>query len=195
MENICSFNLLDNDQKFMTLSPEAHLLYLSAHNLLQHGESQTCLMRDLDVHLLITQNPMDLDVVVNQAVALGWTCAVARSLERAADFFNTPVSDILFRHLAELKPAYEDPSLVTKKQGPGQRWVSVKEKLSRLSGKEKIWYVVQNFFPNPTYMRSRYGVDSHQSIWPYYPYRWFDQSREIARAMGKRLGLTKGAKA
>jgi hypothetical protein len=193
MNQTCIF-LQEDAQPCMTLSPEAHLLYLSAHNMLQHGESQTCLMRDLDVHLLITKNIMDWDVVINQAVVLGWTCAVARSLERASDFFITPIPNEIFKQLKELKPAYEDPTLLIQKRGQGQRWVGVKEQLSNLSRKKRIRYIFQNFFPKPAYMRSRYGVESHKSILLYYPYRWFDQSCEIVRSLNQRIKTPKGGK-
>ena len=172
---------------FTGLATEAHLLYLAAHNIFQHGESQACLMRDLDLHLLITRQDPDWDIIIDQAVVLGWTRAVARSLERAVDYFATPVPDTVLESLARRRPAHEDATAAVKKTVPGFRWKIVQKKLSSLSVKEKIRYVFQNLFPVKSYMRKRYAVSPDRPVWPYYPYRWFDQGRDITRAIGKRM--------
>jgi hypothetical protein len=176
------------------LSPEAHLLYLAAHNIFQHGEAEAFLMRDLDVHLLITQEHPDWNMIIDQAVVLGWTFAVARALERAVNLFDTSVPKIVFEQLSVRRPAHEDPSYLLQKQAPGYRWECVQETLSRLPVRDKIRYYIQSLFPVADYMRSRYAVSPDRPIWPYYPYRWFDQCRDILAAMGKRLLLAKGGK-
>ncbi len=40
-------------------------------------------------------------------------------------------------------------------------------------------------------MHKRYGVSPDRPVWPYYPYRWFDQSREIIGAMSHRMNKEK----
>jgi len=184
----------DAQTPFTCLSPEAHLLYLAVHNILQHGEPQAYLMRDLDVHLLITREHPDWNLIIDQAVVLGWTGAVARALERAVEYFASPVPERILEQLALRRPAHEDPSLLLQKQAPGYRWECVQETLSRLSVREKMRYFFQSFFPVADYMRLRYAVPLDRPIWPYYPYRWFDQCREITRAMGKRMIMPKGGK-
>ncbi len=67
------------------------------------------------------------DMIINQAVVLGWTGAVLRALQRTVDFFATPVPEMIFEQLAARRPAHEDPLLMFKKQMPGYRWGRVKE--------------------------------------------------------------------
>lgn len=105
-------------------SPEAHLLYLSAHHILQHGH-RPVLLRDLDLHLLIEKENPDWTIIIDQAAVLGWTGAIARALERANEFFATPVPKNVLEELVHRRPAHEDPLLVEKKQTAGHRWRNV----------------------------------------------------------------------
>jgi hypothetical protein len=176
------------------LSTEAHLLYLAAHNIFQHGESEAFLMRDLDLHLLITREHPDWDMIIDQAVVLGWTYAVARALERAIEFFETPVPKTVLEQLALRRPSYENPSFILQRQAPRSRWECAQETLSCLSFRENIYYFLHNMFPTIDFMRFRYAVSPDRPIWPYYFFRCFDQSREIMRAAGKRMITAKGGK-
>jgi len=98
----------DDNLPFLVLRPEAHLLYLCAHAILQHGEADLRLLRYFDLHQLITHGEvepsLDWHLVVDRAVDLGWTYAVARALSLTADLFNTSVPSWVFRQLRERLP-------------------------------------------------------------------------------------------
>ena len=168
------------------LAPEAHLQFLAAHNILHHGEFRPYLMRDLDVHLLISRESLDWQKIVDQAVELAWTGAVARSLERSVELFRSPVPAKVIEELALRRPAHEDPALASRARVPGHRWMRVRSLLERLPAREKMRYCLQSLFPAVGYMRSRYAVSEGSPVWPWYAYRWFDQGREIIHALEKR---------
>jgi hypothetical protein len=185
MENPQAFY---SDQKAPCLapSPEAHLLYLAAHHMIQHGEEKAMLMRDLDIHLLIMHTRPNWDIIPDKAAELGWTAGVSRALERAMDFFSTPVPEAVMERLRHIRPVDEDPYILQRKKTPGGRWDSAKARIQSLSGKEKVRYVFQNLVPTPSYMRKRYAIPWSHPVLPYYPYRWFDQCREICLAVIRR---------
>ena len=85
------------------LQPEAHLLYLCAHDLLHHGEKFTNLRQYLDLHLLITKETLDWDVITEQAAVLRWTYAVERALTLTSELYNTPVPAPVIPHLRALR--------------------------------------------------------------------------------------------
>jgi hypothetical protein len=165
----------------LTLSPEAHLIYLAAHHIIQHGEENATLLGDLDLHLLITHAEVDWEVISRKAVELGWTTGVLRALERAAGFFSTPVPQTVLDRLQGEQTPLEAPWLLNRKHTPGQRWTSTKARIRGLSNREKLRYIYHNFFPSTGYMGGRYSIPAYKPVWPYYPYRWFDQGREILR--------------
>jgi hypothetical protein len=110
-----------------TLKPEAHLLYLVAHAQLQHGEQETTHLHAMDVYLAITREAMDWDLLVNQAVAFGWTSAAERSLRRVRQYFGGPALDralpeAVIQALCDRRPAHEDPAQIDRLGRKGARW-------------------------------------------------------------------------
>lgn len=182
---------LDGEDSLAILKPAAHLLYLCAHTTLQHGEAEFRLLRYLDLHLLITHSDMDWDVVVTQAVVLGWTYAVERALSMATFFFSTPVPELVLMQLRQDRPVHEDVSYAMSLQGTGARWARVRKRLGSLSFRERIHFIRTVVFPSRTYVRHRYSDRFGEFIALYYIYRWFDQGREVFHWALKRVGLEK----
>ena len=175
--------LLDTEfGSFLTLAPEAHLLYLCAHAQLGHGESQLMLVRYLDMHYLIgNYNPLDWDQVIVQAARFRWTYAVERALWLAQAYFGSPIPEEALASLAAHRPADEDLSLVQQRSRPGTRWDRLRV---RMQGEERTGQArlaLALLFPPPAYIRWRYQVAGWKVPF-YYPYRWFDALREIARS-------------
>jgi hypothetical protein len=167
--------------------PEAHLLYLAAYAILQHGEAQVYLLRYFDLHLLITRNELDWELVVEQAVTWGWTLAIERALRRAVEFFATPVPESVFDALVKRRPDCEDTSRVIRLQGPGHRREHLRVSLAGLSRWERLQLLSEILFPTPAYMRQRYRIRPGWPSWPYYAYRWVDQGREVVAALRRRV--------
>ncbi|WP_291321975.1 nucleotidyltransferase family protein [Desulfonatronospira sp.] len=186
--------LLDDQTSITVLLPEAHLPYLAVHSIVQHGGEGASLMRDLDMHLLITKNDLHWPAVIHQAAALGWTGAVYRALERAVESFATPVPPWVLEELVHRRPDHEDPFMIEKRHSPGYRWVVARNTLARLPVREKMRFIAERLFPYADFMRARYAVPQDRAVWPYYPYRWFDQGRVIGHAIARRIRAPKGKK-
>lgn len=163
----------DNQSSFYTFSPEAHLLYLAAHAVLQHGEAQLYLLRYFDIFQVVSQLPLAWDVLLDQAVALKWTFALERALLNAKEYFSAPVPEEVLEALSKRRPKDEAPPLVIQLQGPDGHWKQMQQRLGRMSMQDRLRMLGRKMFPPQKYMRWRYNIRDGVPTWPYYPYRWF----------------------
>ena len=178
---------LNDDTGITILKSEAHLLYLCAHITLQHGEAVSPLRWYFDIHLLITETSIDWNLVVDQAVALGWTFAIEQTLIRTVDFFSTPVPAWIYTQLQDRRPAQENVSRVRRLQGQDPRWEKVLFGLRALSFTQAIRLIFAWAFPAPKYIRHRYNIQREWMVWFYYFYRWYEAGRALVVYVWKRL--------
>ena len=162
----------------LQLTPEANVLYLSAHAMLQHGEAQARLLWLYDIQRVVaaSERALDWELVVQKARAFGWSSAVRAALQRSVELFDTPVPPPV---LAELDTD-ESPTLdrhVAHKRG---RDVSVAAhvlgEMACLDVPAKCRLALSIVFPAPSYMKWRYP--RARAVWPVtYPYRWLVVAR------------------
>jgi hypothetical protein len=172
---------------FTIFKPEAHLLYLCVHAVLQHGEASFRLLRYFDLHLLVTKSELDWQLIVNRAVELRWSYAVERALTLACQYFATPFPAWVLAELKNRRLSDEDTSRVAHLQGEGFRWESTWLQLAPYPPGERLRRLFILLLPPREYMRKRYAIPSSHSVIPYYFYRWWDAGREVARALRQRL--------
>ncbi len=177
--------LFDDGVAFTMLTCEANLLYLAAHAILQHGESET-LLHYLDVHLLISKYAPDWRVLVDRAVELDWSGAVERALCKAARYFGTPVPEEVFRELIRGRTARERASTVLHSSGAGLRWERARGTLGGMSWGGRVRYVWGSLLPSAKYMRRKYDVREQRPLWRLYLHRWRDQAGDVLWALRKR---------
>ncbi len=174
---------------FLTLRPEAHLLYLCAHALLQHGEAQTDLLHVYDLHLLATVCDLDWALIVERAAILRWTYPVERALTLAQEYFGTPLPAGVLGELRARRPADEDTGIVQQIGAGDTRWAQTVRGLRRLTPRQRIALVWWIIFPPRAYLRTRYQVRPGVPLLLYYPYRWWDQARGVARGVRRWASL------
>jgi hypothetical protein len=175
------------DLRFSALAPEAHLLYLCAHAILHHGETDFQLRRYLDLHLLVTHTPaLDWPLVLERAVDLRWTYAVDRALGYAGDYFATPLPTGLGEDLRRRRPRGERIALAGRRQ-PTNPWEDLVKNLRMLSGPGRRRFLLGTFFPSAAYLRAHYQVDADWKLPFYYIRRWLFFAKEAARTLGKRI--------
>ncbi len=173
------------------LTPEATLLYLCAHAILQHGEWQLDLLWVHDIHRLLLTDRLDWEQVIAQAVRFRWTFAVERMLALAAEYFGTPLPEGVLPRLRAGRPAEERLFKAASRRGAGARWAIMGEKMLALPWHDRARFVREMAFPPPVFMRRRYAIPPGAPVWPYYPYRWLDHAREVAAWAWQRLRHTK----
>jgi hypothetical protein len=162
---------------FKIFNPEASLLYLCAHALLQHGAVGTSLMRIFDIHLSVIKEDLDWQLIVDKAIQFMWSYAVERGLNIAVDFFETPVPSWALDELNTRRSPGENTFQVTRFQGKGHRWERRMMELSNLSFAARLRVILKKLFPPKDFMLKRYAITPGRPVLPYYFYRWFDAAR------------------
>src|SRR3989304_6451529 len=73
------------------LDPTAHLLYLSAHAMLQHGGASARMIWFYDIHLLLSRwgGRVRWSEALEQARVLQWDAALAAALGRSRPLLRT----------------------------------------------------------------------------------------------------------
>lgn len=173
---------------FRALKPEAQVLYLCAHTVLQHGETDFRLLRYLDLHLLISTFKLDWDRLIREAAALRWTYVVERALSTMISLFDTPVPGDVIARLKSQRPADENVGFINSLQQPGADWAKTVQRMRRLPVRARLWLTYRILLPPRDYMRWRYRVSPERSVLPYYPYRWFGQAHRVGQWARRRIG-------
>ena len=169
------------------LDPTAHLLYLSAHAMLQHGGASARMIWFYDIHLLLSRwgGRIRWSEALEQARAFLWDAALAAALERSRTLFRTPLPPGLLEEL-DVEPPDGDARgarEVRRRRDPGRGRAEVvwSELRSVGIGRGLLW-ALGILFPRPEYMRWRYPEAGR--FWPaFYPVRWARVLREGSRAL------------
>lgn len=162
------------------LTPTAHLLYLTAHLILQHGGEGAQLLWFYDLHLAISQwgAALDWDKLLAQARKLRWEPALYTALQTTHRYFNTPT--IPPQILAPLEKV-KSVDLAT------PRMTYTWNTLVGLKWPAHLHFLFSIVFPSRAYLRWRYHLTWLPSwLWPlYYPYRWLDLALGTLAALVK----------
>jgi len=169
------------------LDSTAHLLYMSAHAMLQHGGASARMIWFYDLHLLISRRGEQIrwPEILEQARRLQWDAALAAALERSRTLFRTPLPPGLLEEI-EVEPPDRDERgarEVRRRRDPGRGRADVvwSELRSVGIGRGLLW-ALGILFPRPEYMRWRYPEAGR--FWPaFYPVRWARVVWEGSRAL------------
>lgn len=176
------------DLHFACLKPEALLLHLCAHAILQHGEFEMHLQRYLDLHLLLEKYPqLDWALVRARAIEFRWTYAVARALEFAQEYFGTPLPDGLIDGLHAHRPPDEDIAQAQWIQPDSTRLEATRILMSGMTRREALQWVWGTLFPKPDYMHWRYEIRAGWQLPFFYLRRWGDILADSVKTMLKWL--------
>jgi hypothetical protein len=157
------------------LDPLAHILYLAAHLILQHGSSQKRLIWLYDLHLLITRyaDTLDWTAIMEHARAFRWDTALNAALKNTHQYCGTVLPEhiedrILSLHRTDMQ------NMTMPELSTVSRATLLKEELSNLTWRGRYYLLRSHLFPVPAYLRWRYQPRPAW-LWPLcYPYRWLD---------------------
>ena len=173
--------------QFEILTPTAHLLYLCAHLMLQHGEARSALRWFYDIHLLIEREGQRIqwDEVVARAREFRWAPAVYAALEGARDRFGTRLPPDVLETLDEASDAQASRLVARRANSLQTRATGVVAAASSLSPGARLRLLLAIALPSPAYMRWRYKPRPAW-LWPLcYFYRWLDILHEGLTTMGR----------
>ena len=172
---------------YRTLRPEAHLLYLCGHALLQHGEADLRLLRFYDLHCLVSQTPdLDWDLLVEGATRLRWTYATERALMLARGYFGTALPANLAARLAAHRSSQEEIAHVTRRQTARTTSEIVAHDLAAMGWQDRLHTLARIVTPPPAYMRQRYSLESDRQLPAAYLRRWSHMSANAVATLRRR---------
>ncbi len=156
-----------------TIAQEAHLLYLCAHAILQHGERDMRLIRFYDIDRLVADKPeLDWNTIVEGAIQLRWTYATERALQLTSEYFGTNVPATVFDDLRSRRPSDEDVRHAVRRAQYRSLSQVVLDDLAAMTWADRFHASRQIFAPPPRYMRWRYQVASNWALPIAYVRRW-----------------------
>ena len=172
------------DLAFLAFTPEAQILHLAAHAVLEHGGAQGALgVWFYDIHQLIRRwgETMAWEQTIARAQTLAWEAALHEAIRLTQTYFATPapaaICDWLqlpvnqlsgYNTMRQMTSAAHSTSLIAL------------HILHRLTWRERIRQGMHMLFPSRAYMRGRYPSLPWLAA---YPYRWFDAVRKLLPAL------------
>lgn len=155
------------------LNPTANLMYLSAHQMIQHGGENASLRWMLDLHRLIIKQGKEINwqMLAAQAGEFGWSSALQAALQSVEDIFGTPlpvgVCDQLSVNTNETSALVRSKSVISPTHTIAE-W----KKMRSLRWGGRLRFIAAMVFPSPAYMRWRYPSKSDWSLPVNYLKRW-----------------------
>jgi hypothetical protein len=153
-------------ETFVHLTPTAHLLYLAAHLVLQHGGAR--LLWYFDIHRLVSQSGQRLDweKIQKQARELGWTTSLHAALTGVHERFRTSLPDNILESV-EAERGFSQP-VGGAKPYDDAAW----DEMVNLTWPARVRFLWDHFFPRREYVEWRYRPKPSW-LWPLcYAYRW-----------------------
>ena len=169
---------------FLTFKPEAQLLHLAAHAVLEHGGARGAIalwFYDIDQLIRRWGDALDWDETLDRARRLAWEAALHEAILLARRYFDTPTPPPI-RTWLELSPDGLSGYNILRSMTSGERssTLIILHILRGLTWRERIQQLSHMLFPSRSYMQRRYPQ------WPWllaYPYRWFDAARKLLPAL------------
>jgi hypothetical protein len=157
---------------FFHLKPTAHMLYLAAHLMFQHGGTR--LLWYYDLHLLVSRyrDQMDWEEILRWARQFRWTAPLHAALKGVRDRFQTPLPDGFLDDLAKEPDPQAQSLLKHLSESARPRGERIWNEMMRLSWRARLCFAWNHFFPSRAYVSWRYKPRPDW-LWPLcYPYRW-----------------------
>ncbi len=163
------------------LSPEANLLYLSAHLVLHHKGVGLRWFYDIATLVALSGALIDWDMLLEKAGAFHLVTPVQRVLAELAGEWAVPIPEAQLAEALALPVSPVEQRVVSWLTAPerpvAQRfWAD----LAGLPGwRARVPFALAHLFPSRNYMRQRYALDSDWLVPLAYPYRWVLGLREL----------------
>jgi hypothetical protein len=171
------------------LRPEANIVYLLAHNFVQHRASGPKLYPLVDVAMILRKEEAALDgkLLVSLAEACGFAGPVALGLEWSKTLFDAPVPPGVLEGLSARGGSGFKPLAADASGGEEQDSATLDELRNQTSVGEMARLLGSRVFPSGPYMRHRYPDCDGWPLPLLYPLRWSEQVQRVVNALLFRL--------
>ena len=165
-----------------TLSPEAAMVYLLAHEFERHAADEPKMQALFDVAAIVQscKDNLDWERLHDLAIRSGFAGPVLAGLRAARQFAHAKVPEELLTRLS----ARDREAAKVLKEGANHRQATLSrqavEAIVHTNGfatlVQKLFYMI---FPSAGFMRFRYADKANVPVLALYPYRWAVQLRKL----------------
>lgn len=169
------------------LGPEAQLLHLCAHRVLQHRDTRLLGLADIAQLIAFYQARLDWEGLLEQAQACELILALQQVLAQVIDGWHVPLPEGFTGRLFALRPGRGEERAFKWLTADKQRAVQLSwcDFLEQPGWRSRFQYAWRMLCPSPAYMRACYRVP-HPVLLPlYYTHRWLVGLLGLARAMSR----------
>ena len=155
-------------------SPEAQLIYLSAHLMLHHTGLELLWGYDIAKLIILYGREMNWNEILHYAVNNDLVLPPKDTMNMLIELWNVPVNHQFLERLNAIEASEQEKdnyAFLRAQHGVGEKFVYDLRKIS--TSKRKIKFVMKNLFPSVMYMKTRYTVERDIFLPFYYPYRWY----------------------
>ncbi len=156
-------------------SPEAQLLHLCSHLMLHHSGRRLLWQHDIAEVIMHYNDTIDWGELLDRAKIYDLIIPTQNILSSVIAKWHLPVESAILKRLNELQPSSNELEvhayLTGDKSSSGRSFLNDLRSMPDI--RMRIRFFLNNLFPGPTYMTSRYHIPNSLLLPIYYPYRWF----------------------
>jgi len=168
---------------FQVLKPEANLLHLCGHVMLQNQGERLDLLHLLDLHLLVTKSALDWDLIIEQAEVLHWAYAVETALTLLPALFGTRLPEKVLGQLQQSRSRNGIQPIDIDIYKSTRRWDEWRQAFGQMTTIQRMKFIWITLFPPAVFLRYQYGLSPSKSLLPYYLNHFLSGWHEIMRAL------------
>ncbi|MGB6421749.1 MAG: nucleotidyltransferase family protein [Anaerolineales bacterium] len=165
-------------------SPEAQLLHLCAHLMLHHSGEGLLWQHDIAEVIVHYNDILNWDELFDLAKIFDLIIPTQNILSLVIAKWHLPVRSEILKRLNELQPSANELKvhayLTGDKSSSGRSFLNDLRSMPDI--RMRMRFILNNLFPAPTYMISRYRIPNSLLLPIYYPYRWFLGLRSFVQA-------------
>ena len=156
-------------------SPEAQLLHLCSHLMLHHSGRSLLWRHDIAEVIVHYNDTIDWGELLDRAKIYDLIIPTQNILSSVIAKWHLPVRSEILKRLNELQPSANELKvhayLTGDKSSSGRSFLNDLRSMPDI--RMRMRFILNNLFPAPTYMISRYRIPNSLLLPIYYPYRWF----------------------
>jgi hypothetical protein len=167
----------------LIFSPEAQLLHLCSHFMLHHSGKRLLWQHDIAEVIVHYNETIDWGELCNRAKISDLVIPTQNILSSVIAKWHLPVQGEILKRLNELQPSSNELKvhayLTGDKSSSGRSFLNDLRSMPDI--RMRIRFSLNNLFPAPTYMTSRYHIPNSKLLPIYYLYRWYLGLRSIVQ--------------
>ncbi len=159
----------------LIFSPEAQLLHLCSHFMLHHSGERLLWQHDIAEVIVHYNDTIDWGELFDRVMIFDLVIPTQNILSSVIAKWHLPVQGEIVKQLNELQPSSNELKvhayLTGDKSSSGRSFLNDLRSMPDI--RMRIRFILNNLFPAPTYMTSRYHIPDSLLLPIYYPYRWY----------------------